>query len=549
MERRRTGRRPDIGNVKLYPDRKLTAADKKGYYLRFYCPLKRKRVRRMCGTRNRRDARQIAKECQRRLIDGSYLASSGVITQQLEANEVGMVALVPVNETIPSWSEAVDRYCKKLRKRNREKSLADTISRLGIVQRVCAKHLSLAGEDGQLQLAQCMTLDVFDALEVALLDGVESSKPERSANTVNGIMRATMAFARYCKKRKWIAEIPAWELMSVDDVMKGRPLTLAEFNQMIDVVPMVVGDGSAQSWIFVLQVLWQSAFRVQDVMEFSWNDPNFIHPKWPMRRGQHPTIFIPPAQKNGKTQEIPMLPGLAELLNSIPGDDRHGWIVNPRPLEYTLKSQSNWFKPTLQQLAELVPKYANTSIANACGVSDKTVAKWLTQYDLKRTKPVAHFGEQIPSSVRYRLRVGATTKHSQPKLGGDRITHQRVSRVICMIGEAAGIVVKTPLPGSISKPKYASAHDLRRSVAQRLINDGVSAETLKVVMRHRDFKTTEKFYGAQREAQSAAQEIRQRANSSGQNSELVGHFVGHSDDSEGLSESDIKKIKLLLANV
>ncbi|MCA9147490.1 MAG: site-specific integrase, partial [Planctomycetales bacterium] len=59
--------------------------------------------------------------------------------------------------------------------------------------------------------------------------------------------------------------------------------------------------------------------------------------------------------------------------------------------------------------------------------------------------------------------------------------------------------------------KFASAHDIRRGFAERLINQGVSAETLKVVMRHSDFATTEKHYGALRSAQSAAAEISKKA--------------------------------------
>ncbi|MCA9112845.1 MAG: hypothetical protein KDA52_23025, partial [Planctomycetaceae bacterium] len=46
-----------------------------------------------------------------------------------------------------------------------------------------------------------------------------------------------------------------------------------------------------------------------------------------------------------------------------------------------------------------------------------------------------------------------------------------------------------------------------RGCAQRLINVGVSAETLDVIMRHRYFATTERYYGAMRSAQSAAPEV------------------------------------------
>ena len=58
------------------------------------------------------------------------------------------------------------------------------------------------------------------------------------------------------------------------------------------------------------------------------------------------------------------------------------------------------------------------------------------------------------------------------------------------------------------------------------INLGVSAETLKVVLRHRDFATTEKFYGAIRSAQSAAREVCGKMPPSCDSSALVGGLVG-----------------------
>ena len=90
------------------------------------------------------------------------------------------------------------------------------------------------------------------------------------------------------------------------------------------------------------------------------------------------------------------------------------------------------------------------------------------------------------------------------------MTRERVSRVIAQIGEEAKVIVRQPSKESGRRIKYASAHDLRRSFAERLINAGVSAETLMVIMRHKDFATTRKFYGAKRAAQSAAIEIHQK---------------------------------------
>ena len=78
-------RRPEIGNVKLYPDRPLRDSDKYGYVLKFYCPLQQKRIRRSCGTRDRREARRVMRECQERLINGQYALSGGAITAEFSA--------------------------------------------------------------------------------------------------------------------------------------------------------------------------------------------------------------------------------------------------------------------------------------------------------------------------------------------------------------------------------------------------------------------------------------------------------------------------------
>ena len=70
--------------------------------------------------------------------------------------------------------------------------------------------------------------------------------------------------------------------------------------------------------------------------------------------------------------------------------------------------------------------------------------------------------------------------------------------------------------------RYESASDIRRGLTQRLINTGVSAETLKVVMRHKDFATTEKHYGAMRAAQNAGAEIIARLRPATENIAFVG---------------------------
>ena len=52
------------------------------------------------------------------------------------------------------------------------------------------------------------------------------------------------------------------------------------------------------------------------------------------------------------------------------------------------------------------------------------------------------------------------------------MTVERVGRVIGLIGKAANILVRQADSRTGTDDKYASAHDLRRGFAQRMINLG-----------------------------------------------------------------------------
>ena len=109
-------RKPEIGNVQLYPGRPLRASDKNGYVLKFYCPIRCQRVRKNCGTRDQREARRIQRECQKRLLNGEYIDSDGAIVEQC-------VPASPRKHVVPtaadtdrgkSWDEAYDFIANKL---------------------------------------------------------------------------------------------------------------------------------------------------------------------------------------------------------------------------------------------------------------------------------------------------------------------------------------------------------------------------------------------------------------------------------------------------
>ena len=74
---------------------------------------------------------------------------------------------------------------------------------------------------------------------------------------------------------------------------------------------------------------------------------------------------------------------------------------------------------------------------------------------------------------------------------------RHVGKVVSRIGDEAEVYVT-------SSGKPASAHDLRRSFGQRLADSGVLLRDLQALMRHADFRTTEKYYLKDRAADQAA---------------------------------------------
>ena len=78
------------------------------------------------------------------------------------------------------------------------------------------------------------------------------------------------------------------------------------------------------------------------------------------------------------------------------------------------------------------------------------------------------------------------------KVTGERLNVELVGKVVGRIGKKANVLVQ---PAKGDKPaKYASAHDLRRSCADRLIEAGVPERDVQRVLRHASAETTRRHY-------------------------------------------------------
>jgi len=238
-----------------------------------------------------------------------------------------------------------------------------------------------------------------------------------------------------------------------------------------------------------------------------------------------------------------MLPGLEKLLDQVPDKERRSWIVNPQPMEYQIETGSEWFRPTNSDLSKLAENYSNTAIARACGVSETTIRNWLVKAKIKRQAEFnQHQGKIAPDAIAKQRKRAEKQSSRQAQRKEQRLSTERVSRIIAQIGQQARIIVQQPDKETGRRLKYATAHDLRRGCAHRLINAGISAETLKVILRHKDFSTTEKFYGATKAAQAAASEVREKLESKNMKKESK-------ETMSLLSADEIQKLKIILNSI
>ena len=533
-------RKPEIGNVQVYPKRPLRKSDKNGYVLKFYCPIKETRIRKSCGTRNRREAGRVQRQCRERLLNGEYVASNGAITKQHEIATPPPIYARDQDDQRSSitWDEVFEQYRAYKVNRMRKQSYQSLTSRINMCGRIFEARRANEQLAPGATLEECMSLVSLEYLQDQLLDGAEGRYDSRQPVTVNSMMGDVLAFARYCYAHEWIAKVPPLRDLDEDEPMRGRSITGEEFDRMIERASRVVGETAAKSWVFLLNLLWESGFRIAEVLNFSWDNETKIHPRWNTRHPENSTLVFPSTQKNRKTEEIPMLPGLRKLLESVPEESRVGRVVKLEPIEYTIPAKKpNAFIPNADDLTRLIVDYSNSAIANACGVSDRTVGVWLKKLGLARRDRIRHYGEGVPAEVVSQLK----NRRQRRKSRSANLSKDRVSRIVSAIGEEAGIIVRHPDPDRGLRIKYASAHDLRRSLAERLYNRGISAETLMVIMRHRSFSTTRKFYQAKKRAESAAAEVNAILGREDTNRELVGGLVGGTKEAPQLSTEELEK--------
>lgn len=273
----------------------------------------------------------------------------------------------------------------------------------------------------------------------------------RSEATISTYLAHLKSSLRWAVDMGFIREVPKIQKpkrAKSSKVMKGRPITLEEFERMLDKVPGVIykppkpaKDGKkkwtppeieedvkarvVEAWRRLLRGLWWSGLRLGEAINLDWSDRTQLcvdmSGKRPMLR------ILAEHEKGNQDRLLPIAPEFAEFLEEIPEGERTGRV----------------FKL------------------------------------LRKTGEPAEMGEDW------------------------------VGTIIARIGRAAGVKVDTRTKLKDGKratvTKYASAHDLRRSFGERWA-PRVMPAVLQQLMRHESIDTTLKFYVGQN-AQATADVI------------------------------------------
>jgi hypothetical protein len=183
-----------------------------------------------------------------------------------------------------------------------------------------------------------------------------------------------------------------------------------------------------------------------------------IIPDWP--RGGFPVLKIPAdRQKNDTHEAVPMLPAFERLLKETPEDGRTGYVFVPLPVAGG-NARPSPGRPSPEWVSRIVSR-----IGEAAGVIVEPA---------RGTPPPPPLPE--PPKL---------TKAGKPR----KVQPSKAKR-------PARTATYVP-------PKFASAHDLRRSCAERLLESGLPPIIIQQVMRHASWETTKRYY-APGDVQAAA---------------------------------------------
>jgi len=383
--------------VKTVPKVRIARPSGRPFQLRYQCPRTKSEVRISVGSRDEADALKLKAEVAAKLLLGI----------DPRADRAKLI-------TGPDmlWQDFREQFRTLHLSTVRASTATHAESRLDLAERILkpTRLRDIADSNALLQLQK------------ELLAGAHSRRGKpRSAHTVRGYMNSILAALNWAYLQNWLPEAPKLRKIktSKQKTMKGRPITQAEFQQMLAATSSVVGAEAAESWKYVLRGLWASALRLDEIMNVSWDQLGTIRPVW--KRNQLPILEIPAAmQKNDTEEAIPLLPWFEEVLLEIPSEERAGWVFRPRSLQSRVGRKVRNERPNTEWVGKVISKIGKTAgiIVEPADKRTGRSEKYASAHDLRRSCGERLREAQVPPLVICRVMRHSswetTRKHYAP---------------------------------------------------------------------------------------------------------------------------------------
>lgn len=333
------------------------------FQLRYVCPIENRPVRISVGSRDEAEAARMKAELEAKLL-------LGIETRPGKEKPAGPDM---------AWDDFREQYRVLHLATVRDSTTIHAESRLDLTERILKPKT----------LADVADPNALQRLQAKLLAGEQSrrNKP-RSAHTVRGYMNSVLSAMNWAYLQGWLPVAPKLRKIKTakQKAMKGRPITAAEFQRMLDATARVVGDEAAESWKHVLRGLWESALRLDELMHVSWDKSGSIRPVWKV--GKHPILDIPAAmQKNDTDENIPLHPWFEAVLLETPDASRRGWVFNPASLQLKRGRQVGQQRPDAEWVGKVIGRIGKEAGIEVEPADERTgrPTKYATAHDLRRS--------------------------------------------------------------------------------------------------------------------------------------------------------------------
>lgn len=349
--------------------------DRDKLVMRYRCPDTGKTESRSTGTPNRRQAERIAAKWEAELQEGRYQRTPRMpwweFRRHWEAAKLGTMKPSTASGYVSTLNEFA-RLCKP--------------ERLGDL--TTARVTAFAAE---LRKNRTRTRTIKK----------KGEKPKQIVETyrlteasVARHLRHLKAVSRWAERNGLLPKAPSFEMParhSGAQRMKGRPITLEEFERMLASTATIVGDDAAASWKFLLRGLWWSGLRLGEAMALRWDhQPGGASVALDGRKSV--LVFDSASQKSGKTQLVPLAPEAVELLE--PQQRPAGHVFTPERRDGAPMARD------VQKASKILSR-----IGAAAGiVTDPSTRKTASAHDLRRAFGFRWSRRVMPATLRELMR-------------------------------------------------------------------------------------------------------------------------------------------------